>query len=202
MLDLSKYAYITLPQFTGSIEDDAALFLRANNKHKIREHVINVAGVAAELANQFGLDCDIARTAAMLHDISGVLKPDDMMAYALACAWWVDESEKKYPFLLHQRISRCMAQEMFVVKDETILSMIECHTTLKNHASDYDIVLFLADKLAWDRGGTPPYYDEIRLALRTSLMHAAKEYFRYAFDNNMILYPHTWMIEAKGYLQV
>ena len=79
--------------------------------------------------------------------------------------------------------------------------MIECHTTLKDDANDYDILLFLADKLAWDQAGTPPYYDYIRQALYTSLSYAAKEYLRYIRNNNLILYPHTWLIKAENYLQ-
>ena len=202
MLDLSKFDYVNITQLTGNIEDDAISFLKENNKHKIAGHVLEVAEVAEELAAQFRLDSYIARTAAILHDISGVLKTDDMMAYALNSKWWIDESEKKYPFLLHQRISCNIAKDIFGIENKTILSMIECHTTLKDNANDYDILLFLADKLAWDQEGTPPYYNYVQQALCTSLIYAAKEYIHYVLNNNLILYPHAWLIAAKDYLQV
>ena len=54
----------------------------------------------------------------------------------------------KYHFLLHQRISTIIANEKFDIKDQDILSAIECHTTLKKDANDYDKAVFLADKIA------------------------------------------------------
>ena len=92
MQGLFKFDYVNMPHFTGNIESDAVAFLYANNKPGIAEHVLNVAIAAEELAIRFCLDRDIVRTAAILHDISGVLKPSDMMSYALSSNWWIDES--------------------------------------------------------------------------------------------------------------
>jgi len=58
---------------------------------------------------------------------------------------------------LHQRISKEIAYGYFHIEDEDILSAIKCHTTLKKEINDYNKIIFLADKLAWDQGGIPPY---------------------------------------------
>ena len=35
--------------------------------------------------------------------------------------------------------------------------------------NDYDKIIFLADKLAWDQGGIPPYYQPLKEAINISL---------------------------------
>lgn len=61
--------------------------------------------------------------------------------------------------------------------------------------------LFIADKLAWDREGIPPYYEEVDAALAISLGAACYRYMRYMVDNDMILCPHDNWIEAYGQLK-
>ena len=41
-----------------------------------------------------------------------------MMEIALQNAWTIDPSEKKYPFLLHQRVSALFAQNIFQIEDK------------------------------------------------------------------------------------
>ena len=62
--------------------------------------------------------------------------------------------------LLHQQQSAILAKEIFQVNDPAILSAISCHTTLKPGPLAW-ITVFLADKIKWDRGTTPPYAEEL-----------------------------------------
>ncbi|WP_242663031.1 HD family phosphohydrolase [Clostridium acetobutylicum] len=78
---------------------------------------------------------------------------------------------------------------------------IKYHTTLRNGASNYEMALFVSDKLSWDQSGTPPYYDVVNKELNKSIYHASLAYIRYVLDNNMILMPHRWMLEAKVWLE-
>lgn len=82
-----------------------------------------------------------------------------------------------------------------------ILSSIKYHTTLRKNPTKYDMVLFIADKLAWDQEGEPPYYDIVMNELNKSLYHASFAYIKYIIDNNMILLPHKWIKEAFSYLK-
>jgi len=140
-------------------------------------------------------------TSGYLHDISAVIHPNDMLTYMMENNLFVDESEKKYPFILHQRISRLIAKTFFNIENETILSAIECHTTLKSNPSQYDMALFIADKLSWDQEGTPPFYDVVIKNLYLSLEKACLSYINFIIDNSMILQPHLWIIEGKEYLE-
>ena len=53
------------------------------------------------------------RLAALLHDISVVMTPREMHALAVARGMDMDPAEEKYPFLLHQRMSKIIAEEKF-----------------------------------------------------------------------------------------
>lgn len=63
-------------------------------------------------------------------------------------------------------------------------------------SSKYEMALFIADKLAWDKSGTPPFYEEVNAALDISLEAACYKYMDYMADNDMILCPHDNWIAA------
>ncbi len=201
MLVLSHWPYIQTITLSGNIKKDTVNLLTANSKQKTSAHCISVAQKSKEIADRFGLDESIAFISALLHDVSNIMKPKDMLDYALHCNWEIDASERKYPFLLHQRLSAVFAKELFKVDDPLILSAIECHTTLKENPSDYDMLLFLADKLSWDQEGVPPFYDVVSSALEKSLAHASLIYINFVLDKGMILSPHRWLMNAKGWLE-
>ena len=66
----------------------------------------------------------------MLHDVSAIMSPQEMYDIAISRNMYVDPAEEKYHFLLHQRISRIIAEERFGIIEEDILSAIECHTKM------------------------------------------------------------------------
>ena len=169
---------------------------RSSHKEKTLTHVEAVAETAAWLAGIHGLDIQKVRLAALLHDISAVMTPQDMYETAKARDMQIDLAEEKYPFLLHQRISRIIAEERLGIEDCEILDAIECHTTLKKNSGPYDKAVFIADKISWDQGGTPPYADELRKLAERSLTEACLYYIQYQFDNHLLLMPHRWITEA------
>lgn len=170
------------------------------HKEHTYNHVVAVAKVAAKLAEKYHLDIKKCVIASLLHDISAIISADMMYDLAVKNHFDLDPAKEKYHFLLHQRISKLMAVEKFAITDEDILSAIECHTTLKKDASDYDMVVFLADKIAWDQDGKPPYYDMMTDAVNISLTYACYIFIKYQFDHGCLLMPHQWLIEAYGEL--
>lgn len=174
--------------------------LVANGKTATYEHVCAVADVARTLAAREGLCVQACEDAALLHDVSAVIRPADMLAWMQFQGAWVAEAERQHPFLLHQRVSRILAAEDFAQTDERILSAIECHTTLKADPSPYDLVVFLADKISWDRADDPPYRAAVERGLERSLAHAALAYIDFTMDGGMILCPHPWLLQAREWL--
>lgn len=201
MLRLPCWPYLRHVTLSGDLQTDVSNLLAANGKQDTASHCVAVAKISLEIAARFGLDKALATSSALLHDIANVIEPQDMLKYAVGNNWRIHEAEEKYPFLLHQRLSAVLARDLFSIDNPVILSAIECHTTLKASPSDYDLVLFLSDKLAWDQAGAPPFYDLVSSALDRSLKHAALVYINFVLDNGMILFPHNWLLDAKTWLE-
>lgn len=199
---LSDFSYIRNDHKTSSLIDNIEAFYTINEKENTLSHVKAVAKNNTEIANSFGLNTEKCRLAGYMHDISAVMKPQDMLKYASRLGLPIEKSEREYPSLLHQRISKIISENLFGIKDPDILSPIECHTTLKAAPSKYDMALFISDKLSWDRDGRPPFYERLHNSLSVSLEAACLEYINYMLDNDLIAYPHTWFLEAKKYLEV
>lgn len=73
--------------------------------------------------------------------------------------------EARAPIVLHQKLSATIARDAFGISDAAVLSAIGCHTTLKPDPSLLDTVVFVADKIAWDGQGNPPYLADLLAAL-------------------------------------
>lgn len=196
---LDGFEYIAVPEFGGSVEDGVRALLAANGRQKTLAHILDVAEMNVRIAAMHGLDRELCRNAALLHDVSAVIRPDDMYAYACENGMELCEAEDRYHFLLHQRMSEIVAREYFGIRDGRILSPVKHHTTLKANADKYDMALFIADKLAWDQEGAPPFYEEV-YALLHDLPAACLAYMDYMQDSGKLLCPHTdW---TKAYTEL
>lgn len=168
----------------------------SHHKENTLKHVEEVSETAVWLAKIYDLDISKVRLAALLHDISAIMTPQEMYETAKSRNMKIDPAEEKYHFLLHQRISKIIAEERFGIDDAEILSAVECHTTLKKKAGMYDKVIFIADKISWDQKDLPPYYDILKSKAAESLDDACYFFIKYQFDNGLLLMPHRWLNEA------
>ena len=200
-MNISTYDYIYVPEMTGNIEIDVKNLLELNGKEDTYRHVLTVADTNVQIAEMYGLDKTKCRVSGLLHDISVIIQPKDMLDYFINCTFSIDESEKRHPFLLHQRVAKMLSESLFKISDPDILSSIECHTTLKDNPLEYDMALFIADKLSWDQDGKPPFYDMVKKELSVSLERASYAYINHIIDNNMVLHPHQWLLQAKKYFE-
>jgi len=105
-----------------------------------------VRAMALELATRYGLDREQVSAAALLHNISRLIPQKDYLDFAKEYGMEILPEEKKYPYLLHQKISRILAVEEFNVSDKEVLNAISCHTTLRKSATLLDKIIFLASK--------------------------------------------------------
>ena len=199
-MDPLKFAGVVMAERTGDITTDAGQLLLSRGKSATWRHVQAVADECARLARRFDLDVTQCRLAGILHDISAVIPAAEMLRYARENGMPLDDAEINHPFLLHQRISAIVARERFDVRDVAVLDAIACHTTLRANASDVDMALFLADKIAWDQPGEPPFLAVVNAALETSLKDACRAYIEYVMENGMILQPHADLIAARRWL--
>lgn len=182
------------------IENCINLFKMAN-KEKTLEHVIEVSKTGVEIAKNYGLDKEKVEIACYLHDISAIISVDDYVNLCENNNVEVLAEERKVPIVLHQKVSKLIAEKIFRITDKEILNSIESHTTLRDNPCDIDMVVFIADKLSWDKEGIPPYFETVSEAIKDSLERACLENIDYRLSNNMIAIPHPMLIEAKDYLE-
>lgn len=178
------------------LEGQVLNYLQENGQEATFSHLLAVAEENAKWAQIFGLDEAAAYEAGLLHDISVVIPDEERLAFHEDRHLEILKAERHLPMLLHQQQSAILAQEVFQLTDPAILSAISCHTTLKDFATDFDCCLFLADKIKWDRGTTPPYLAELTALMeQKDLKKASWLYLDWLFNND-IQVIHPWALAA------
>lgn len=187
---------------TGKIENDIKSFLLKYNKELTYKHSIRVAKEVRKIASTYHVNEEKVAIAAYLHDISAIFPNEDRVAVAEQFGIEILQEEREFPMIIHQKLSRVIAKEIFKVKDEEILNAICCHTTLRKHATKMDLVLFVADKIEWDQKGTPPYLVEVKKGIEKSLEHAAFAYISFLWARKETLKViHPWLKDAYWQLK-
>ncbi|ENQ3105388.1 bis(5'-nucleosyl)-tetraphosphatase (symmetrical) YqeK [Bacillus cereus] len=182
---------------TGDWELDIQRLLEQYNKPHTYEHSVRVANEAKRIAKRFELDEAAAAIAGYLHDISAIIPNDQRIQVAEQMQIEVLQEERIFPMIIHQKLSKRIANDIFKVENETILDAIGCHTTLRKNATPLDMVLFVADKIEWDQSGTPSYITEIKEALELSLEHASFAYISFLWEQKESLKViHPWLRDA------
>jgi predicted HD superfamily hydrolase involved in NAD metabolism len=185
---------------TGDTAQDVSAFLKHHGCPKTAIHCAVVAAEARRIAALAGVTAERASQAGWLHDVSAVIPVAERVAAAEALGIPVLPEERVLPMILHQKLAAVLACDLFAVTDAAVLNAIGCHTTLKAGASLLDKVLFVADKLAWDQPGEPPYRAALEAALSRSLDAATCVYLRYLWERRATLaVVHPWLAAAHAY---
>lgn len=198
---LERYSYINFIRSGDDIGNQIEKVFSANNQNKRYEHICSVVKRIDIIALQYGLDREKCRISAMLHDISTLIKWEDMLPYAVDNGWQLCDAEMSHPFLLHQRISEVVAREDFGITDSEVLEAIAFHTSLCEKPSQYQMALFIADKLDWSVGGYPPYYEQMMKALNISLEAACFEYIKFQERDGKMSVIHSDWAKAVNWIK-
>ena len=145
----------------------------------------------------FGADPKGAEYAGYLHDISAVFPNDIRISIARQLGIEVLPEEEIFPMIIHQKLSKAMAKDLFEISNLEILNAVGCHTTLRRQATLLDKVLFVADKIEWDQSGKPPYLKEILGGIQKSLTRASYAYIHYLWQRrDKLRVVHPWLKDA------
>jgi predicted HD superfamily hydrolase involved in NAD metabolism len=191
--------YVEGINFNQNLKNDIENFLNYHNENETFEHTIKVANEASRIASLLDIDPELAEQAGLLHDVSNVIPIAKMMSIAEELLIEVLEEERRYPRIVHQKLSKDMSFEIFRMTNVEVLNAIECHTTLKFGASKLDKILFVADKISWDLPGEHSYQEEMREKLLSSdLDGAVLIYLNHVWgQRNNLKLVHPWLIEAR-----
>ncbi len=185
------------------IEKGYKSLLLKYNCHGTYEHSYEVGLEAERLALRFNCDSEKAKIAGFYHDISAVIGRDQYLSSAEEMAIEILDEERQLPLIIHQKLSKKITQDMFGVMDEEILNAIGRHTTLHKNYTKLDLIVFLADKIAWDQLELAPFLQNIHDGLEISLERGAYEYVHYMLnesDGFKVLHP--WMKDAYETLKL
>ncbi len=184
---------------TGCLGADVRRFLEHHGCRHTAEHSQAVVAVAEHLARRFGAGVEVVSAAAWLHDVSAVIPNAQRLEAAPALGIEVLDEERAVPMILHQKLSAVMAEMLFDVHDADVLAAIRYHTTLHPHAELPAKIVFVADKLAWDQPGRPPYEAALLAALERSLDSAVCVYLDSLWEQRATLpVVHPWMVAARA----
>ncbi len=167
-----------------------------NNLTKERyEHSLGTAECAYELAQKFGLNKDKAYLAGLIHDCAKCLKNEELLKI-LKEMNEVKEEELINPKTYHAPAGISVAKKEFQISDPEILSAIRWHTIGKKNMSDFEKIIFIADKIE-PKTRTEDYVQPIREALREdnglnkAMLICYKNTIKSLVDRNLKICPDT-----------
>lgn len=122
-------------------------WLRANLSEERFEHTLGTAECAEELAERFGLDAEKAYLCGLLHDCAKC-KPNDELKSMICDCGFLCEGELENPKTYHAPAGAILAKKEFCgLCDDEILSAIRWHTLGRVDMTDFEKIIFLADKI-------------------------------------------------------
>lgn len=121
-------------------------WLEENLNEERYSHTLGVADTAKDLAKKYNLDEEKAYIAGLLHDCAKCQKNEDLYEI-LTDKMHCNMEEYLNPKTYHSPVGAYFAKEIFGVEDEEILSAIASHTIGRENMTDFEKVIFLADKI-------------------------------------------------------
>ena len=110
-------------------------------------HSLGVMEAAVELARMFNLDEEKARLAGLLHDAAKCFPNEKLLEIIKEHIPEVHECELLNYKTLHAPVSAYLAKTKFNVTNVEILDAIRWHTLGRCGMSDFEKIIFLADKI-------------------------------------------------------
>lgn len=135
-------------------------WLKDNLSEKRYIHSIGTAECARDLAIKFGLDSEKAYMAGLLHDCAKCFSNEKLLEI-INNNLNVQKVELMNYKTLHAPVSAYIAKNNFGVEDNEILSAIRWHTLGKIDMTDFEKIIFLADKIE-PKTRDKDYLEEVR----------------------------------------
>ena len=121
-------------------------WLKENLNEERYLHTLGTAECAKQLAKKYNMDEEKAYLAGLLHDCAKCFSKDKLLDI-IKKHLNVEESEILNYKTLHAPVSAYIAQTEFKVTDKEVLSAIRWHTLGRLDMTDFEKIVFLADKI-------------------------------------------------------
>ncbi|MBO6087193.1 bis(5'-nucleosyl)-tetraphosphatase (symmetrical) YqeK [bacterium] len=164
-------------------------WLKENLSEERYFHTLGTADCAKELAEKFDLDTEKAYMAGLLHDCAKCFSNEKLLEI-IKENLDIEEAEMQNYKTLHAPVSAYYAEKKFGITDSEILSAIRWHTLGKLDMTDFEKVVFIADKIE-PNTRDKEYSDKIRTlleednGLNKALLKCYKETIRSLVKRNL-----------------
>lgn len=138
-------------------------WLKENLNEKRYIHTLGTADCAKELAQKFGLNSEKAYLAGLLHDCAKCFSNEKLLDI-IHQHLDVEDCEMLNYKTLHAPVSAYIAENEFKITDKEILSAIRWHTLGRLDMTDFEKIVFIADKIE-PNTRDKEYSDKIRVLL-------------------------------------
>lgn len=171
-------------------------WLKSNLTEKRYAHSLGTAECARNLAVKYNLDTEKAYLAGLLHDCAKCFSDEKLLSIIEEHIPDVDKTEKSNRKTLHAPVSAYVAQNTFGVADDEILSSIRWHTLGKLNMTNFEKIIFLADKIE-ERTRENWYAQPIRAlliednGLDKAIFQCYRQTIKSLVDRNLIICPLT-----------
>ncbi len=179
--------------------EQACKWLKENLNEKRYQHSLGTAECAKKLAQQFGLNEEKAYVAGLLHDCAKCFTDEKLLEIIDNYLDDVDNDERSNKKTLHAPGSFYVAKTVFGVTDLEMLSSIRWHTLGKLDMTDFEKIIFLADKIEL-RTRSEEYRKQITKnldsdnGLNKAILECYKETIKSLVDRNLKICPLTIQI--------
>ncbi len=184
-------------------------FLRARGRTDTLRHVSRVACAARPLARREGLPLLLSDLACTAHDMAAVVPRADLIPAAQASGVPLSAADRAIPQVIHGPLAAAALDRYLGPFPPDLLDAIRYHTTLRAGASRLEMLVFVADKLAFDPTTPDPgFYPPLRAALErgAGLEALASTYLDWVIAHRArlgwrlhpnLLAAHAWL-EERG----
>ncbi len=182
--------------YTKVSNEELLIWLRNNLNDERYEHSLGTAEMAKKLAEDYSQNPERAYVAGLLHDCAKCFSTEKLLEIIDKNNLDVDPIEKMNYKTLHAPVSAYVAKIEFGVTDEEILSAIRWHTIGKLNMSDFEKIIYLADKIEI-RTREPEYAEPIREVLTgqngldKAMLQSYKLTIKSLVDRNLKICPMT-----------
>ncbi len=173
--------------------DDILLNLKKELTPKRFDHSVNVANLAKELAELYGVCPVKAYTAGLVHDCAKCMDEGELLECIQKYKIHLEHEDRVSPQLWHSYVGAYLAKEIYGIEDEDILNAIYYHTTGKPGMTKLEAIIYLADAIEPLRSYEG--VEELRNLARQSLWDAVFCYTEKSIDfvleKGSIVHPNS-----------
>lgn len=163
------------------------------------QHSLEVARVAREMAQSYGVDPDKAYITGLLHDYAKGLDGSELLAIARSQFLLEDEVDSRIPDLLHAPVGAYLLETELGIDDAEILQAVKVHTLGAIEMSTLDKIIFLADMIEPSRDfpGLERLQCLAERDLDQAMLFGLDSTIRYCLEQGRILHPLTIRVRNK-----